>query len=468
MLHKRLITGLIAVVLSISLSGCFDLFGLPNTSVSGNGEWIAVIDGSFIDEESSLIAINVNTQETVTIDIEGQEEIAFDWHPDGQQLAFYSSITDDDGDVGSASLSLVNVDAPTEFTTIVEDLGELFVTQLAFSPDGSQLAFSALSGPTELEISTTPDLESGDEDTAEPLELSSALYVVDIESGEVTQLTDENELFVSVIDWSPDSEKIAFTAWNDGNADGTIDFSGAGLEDFPGDIVSVYYYDTASDSVNRVTTDASLGLSPSWLNDNTIVYSELSVMGLASESPDALSISAYDVDAQASRVIASGSDIGTGTFAVSASPMGDRIAFVGLELDAEGAAGIAPDDGEEAPPQPGFVFVMDADGSNIQQVLEVPAPEGIDGDVLLDTPVWSNDGETLYITAGNPLSGFGNIFSAGFEDESAPQPEAIPVYAVDIATPGEATVLYENAISSAGLVQAFATFAIFAGEAFSE
>lgn len=459
MLHKRLMTGLLAVLMSVSLTGCFDLFGLPNTSVSSNGEWLAFLTGSFEETEDwSLTAVNVETQEQVVFDIEGADEGAFDWHPDGEQLAFFSAISDEESNVEAAGLYLANVASPTEVTTITEDLENVFVTQLAFSPDGTQLAFTALTSPQEGQLAT--DFGQGEGGEGDPLELDAALYLVNVETGEIRQVTDVERLFPSVLAWSPDSAKIAFTAWNDGNEDGLIDFSGAGLESFPGDTLGVYYYVIADDTVTRVSAESSLGLSPSWLNDNTIIYANLNFFGLSTNDPDALSINSYDISTDTDSTIASGSMLGTGTLAVSASPMGDRIAFVGLGL--EEAAGLEGGD-EEEPPQPGRIFVMDADGSNVEMVYEIAPPEGSDNDILLDVPVWSNDGSMLFISAGNPFGSLSTLFS-GFGESDDVAASIVPVTAVDLANPEEPTVLYEQGILSPGIVQSFATFAIFAGD----
>lgn len=473
MLHKQLTTVILAIVVSVSLSGCFDLFALPNISVSSNDEWVALLSGGIESDETELIAINMNTQETVTFDVEGFTEGAFDWHPDGEQIAFYAGTEDADENLDNANIYLSNVNTPETVSLIAEDLGGVYVTQLAFSPDGTTIAFSALSAPEDT-TGLSLELEIGGEELEtegdEPVILYSALYTLDVATGEVIQHTDVVELFPSVIAWSPDSSKLGFTAWNNGDGDDFVNFGATGLES--GDGLGIYYLDLADGNITRLTDDFTIGLSPSWLDDTTLAYVSLSLLSLSTGDPSGITIDAYDTVAAERRVIVNGTDIGTGTLAMSVSPTGDRIAFIGQELDLEGDVATSDDETDDAPPQPGLVYVMNADGSDLQLVYEVPPldSETSDSDVLLDVPVWSADGTTLYLSAGGPIGSLTASFATSFNDTgaSAAEVEVIPVVALDLANPDNVTVIYDGTVFSPGLFQAIATFVIGADDSFEE
>jgi TolB protein len=111
-------------------------------------------------------------------------EIGLAWSPDSEQLAYWSMR--DGGHVGELLIATVD---NGQFRSLGSFARRL--SRLAWSPDGRQIAFSSR--------------QDGDDE----------IYVVDISSHEVRQLT-HNNFRDSSPDWSPDGQRLVFTSIEDG------------------------------------------------------------------------------------------------------------------------------------------------------------------------------------------------------------------------------------------------------------
>jgi len=120
-------------------------------------------------------------------------EYAPHWSPDGNYIAFISSAG------GQEDIWLMKSDG-SEKRNLTPDKREEI--SFAWSPDGNQMVFSSrepkssFSGATQSEIS-------------EKSNNSSELFILDLKSGSIHQITDNAHLDVYPT-WSPDGEKIVF------------------------------------------------------------------------------------------------------------------------------------------------------------------------------------------------------------------------------------------------------------------
>ena len=464
---KKILLLPMALILVFSLSGCFDLFGLPNVAVNLSGEWVAFLDGSDV-ENSRLVALNTATGEVLSIGTpdDGAFHGAFSWHPDGEQIAYYHISIDE-----VPSIHLVNINQPSEESVVIgaDALpAEFWPTQLAFSPDGAYIVASMLLPAEGSEFS----FDIGGNDTSETtdiapneegqLTVTSVLYLIDVANGTAEPLTDPTAVFPSVLQWSPDSMKIGFVAWTDLNGDAYVDFSGAIDNPMEADLPYIYVYDLAAEELITVSEMGSMDLSPSWIDENTLAYVhfDLMLMGM-SEDPAGLVFTAFDTTTRTNSAITDAGQLGVGAFGISASPDGSKIAFVGLDIQEQVAGAIGGS--EEATAEPVRVYTMNADGTNLQLVYEFEfETEGEttgDSGLFVDVPVWSRDSSHIYLAVANPLlSLVGISFSAGVDDQATPE-FTLPMYDIDLDNPDNSGIIYEGLFSSSGLFQSIATFA---------
>jgi len=448
-LKKRIVLSILSVVLVISLSGCFDLISIPNTATSSDGEWVALLQMSDDGENLNLVAINLNNDSQVEIGATDDNQGAFDWHPSRPEIAYYNVSFDD---IPSIKISNVNEDpAGVNALGAFAFPSDFWVTQLAYSPDGNQLAMSVILLPAPI-----TDLDQMMEESPD-VQFDAAMYIADLTQGEVTAVTEPGQLFPSTLDWSPDGSKLAFNAWSDGNEDGIIDVSGFGIMDtmFGGgaDVPDVYVYDLAAGSTTNIG-DGSFNLSPDWVSNNEVayVYQNIDIM----TETFASGINLYEVDSGNVRPLQEapeGKSIGT----LSASPDGSQIAYtvspsesltseldLGFEMDGEGANAEASDETEATPWE---VMVMNIDQSASYLVYETTSLAA-----AMDVPVWTADGNSLLLSSANALSSLTSTVEMAPEESGlAPQ----QVILVDVSDPENPTsrVVFEGPMSSSGLLQ---------------
>lgn len=219
----------------------------------------------------------------------------------------------------------------------------LHVAQIAWSPDGSRIAY------------------------LDAIPAERGIYVADPDGSDPVRLTHgANDAWPS---WSPDGSKIVFSSSAD---DPTLPTCEPGM-DFrcPTD---VYAVDADGTDLTRLTHDPAPEYQPAWSPNGDRIAFVRSSGGTAGEAP---LIFTMDVDGSDIRRASSGE--GGSDFSPSWSPDGSRIAFVGFRFENTG------------------IWLVDANGSNEHQVV------GQDWYSVQD-PVWSPVGDLIAFT-GSPSGG---------------------------------------------------------------
>jgi Tol biopolymer transport system component len=190
------------------------------------------------------------------------------------------------------------------------------IADLAWSPDGTRLAFAAT------QASAVP--ENGE----------TQIYVMNADGSNLTQLTRDPSSQNIQPAWSPDGKRIAYAKWSN-------DVDGSGL----------YVIGADGNGQTRLTS-GTIDTSPAWFPDGSRI--------LFVRSPEGVSeLHVVDADGTGERTLAEprGGYIGSAAL----SPDGTRMAFTRLE----------PDLGQK-----NFeIFVANADGAGETRLTHTPAPE---------------------------------------------------------------------------------------------
>jgi len=188
------------------------------------------------------------------------------WSPDGQSIAYRGRVGDKGGLIvarhdGSgarwlAEMSDTNSPLPSTGKTI------------AWSPDGKRIAFvSGVPGPETVDATGDPivitrylykpDADEGMTRFNDNRRLH--IFVVDVASGRVQQLTNGNH-YEHSIDWSPDGREIAFVSNREANEDQFFNYD-------------LFTLKLADNSIRRLTSTENAEYRPRWSPDGrTIVY----------------------------------------------------------------------------------------------------------------------------------------------------------------------------------------------------
>ena len=195
------------------------------------------------------------------------------WSADGQSLAYRGRVGDKTGLVvsrpdGSAARFLAemtgtNAPLPGSGATI------------AWSPDGKRIAFvSSVPGPETASATGDPIVITRylyKPDAAEGLTHFNDnrrlhLFVVDVASGRIDQLTDGNH-YEHSIDWSPNGQELLFLTNRDADDDEFFNYD-------------VYAMKLSDKSIRRLTATESNEYRPRWSPDGTMVAFEATRRGL--------------------------------------------------------------------------------------------------------------------------------------------------------------------------------------------
>ncbi len=269
------------------------------------------------------------------------------WSPDGSQIAFFARYHPE-------AMSLVRpATGEVRQVPLPSDVGESAYS-LLWSPDGKQVAF--LGGPAR----------------------ASNLFIVEVATGEVRQ---EASAIAreSTITWLPDgaidgsevSSAPATTSTPEPKAPvatGTIVFASSKGSNQEDEGVEIWGIDPDGSGLTRLTDNDTFDADPALSPDGTRIT-------FRSYRPGDRNTQIYVMSADGSgqRVL---TDLRTGAGPPAWSPDGERIAF-----------GSGP-----GVRQPGGIFLMDADGSNLQLVAEGNAFD----------PSWSPDGSRIVFSLNTP------------------------------------------------------------------
>jgi WD40 repeat protein len=149
--------------------------------------------------------------------------------PDGEQIAFIK-IPDTQTPFTVGELWVMNADSSNPRKLADADAGHGYAAN--WSPDGTRIAFVARENPLDENANRSGDA------------LLSNIYIVDVKSGKVTQITHLESGYVETPHWSPDGNLLAFSGVVDGR-------------------MSVFIAEMASGEIRQIETESAC--CPAWM-----------------------------------------------------------------------------------------------------------------------------------------------------------------------------------------------------------
>jgi Tol biopolymer transport system component len=258
----------------------------------------------------------------------------------------------------------------------------------------------------------------------------------------LTQVSDPATTWANTLDWSLDSQTLAYNAWIDNDGDGNIStlgiFASAMTGNFGGaaDISQIFLYNVASGSTTRVET-ADTDYAPTFVSATQVAF--ITLPSSAMMGGGGAGVNVYDLNAgtKSTAYQATGTVLG-----IAVSPDGSQVAWTesSSETDAQGNS-------------PNQLYVAGIDFSN-PRLVYTSTPEEVLG--FVDAPVWTPDGTGILLSSSNILSSFMGTFASAFGGMAESFGEAagedvqldtlLPkVLRVDVAS-GQSSVVYTGLV----------------------
>lgn len=448
---------LVAMVMIFSLSGCVDLFGMPGVAVSPDGSTVYFLGGGMDimtgETSDTMPLMSVGADGTAQIVMEQDQTLisGFDVNPSNGDVAFVMT-TEADG----TSIMVYNPASGPRELVATASLPKVAVgTMLKYSPDGSQIAVSMLTLPIELSLDS---VESEDLTPEQMALIDSVLYLVDANAGTVKTISSADTEWVNMVDWNPSGTLLAYNAWVDTNADGTISTSGGFDTMMSGtttasDLSQIRVYDVAAGSTTNIDSTA-LEYAPTFVSDTAVAYVSFDAMMMMMGGAGGVKI--YDLGTGSSTDAYSAAGLISG---LALSPDGTQVAWT-----ESGSSTMSME--SESSSAPNNLMVADTSFSAPRQVAQVPGETG-----FLDAPVWSPDGSGIYLTSTGIFSALiGSFASMGnmmgdltgtpvAPEASIPQQQITLVNVAD----GSTQTVYTGSMSNSGLMASVLSLATSSG-----
>lgn len=429
MRKKSLVFIFLALTLSITTSGCIDLFQVPGVAVSPDGSRIYFLEG---DSEGSASGQLVSAplggaiDQTLYAGTEDDAASAYAVHPVTGEVAYVRS----GPSAGGTSIEILNpADGSTRTLIGPEAFGLIGIgTMLQYSHDGNHLALTLMALPPEVtpESLSAEDTELTDEQFAA---ITYRAYVVNVADASLTEIVPGAPTAFNTLAWNASGTQIALNGWTDTNGDGKIvifptDDPEAGEV---GDSTNIYVYDVAGNSLTQLS-NGLYNYAPTYVGDILFWVG----VDMATEMVSIMTTEGSPY-----------STVNTIT-GIAPSPDGTRVAWTETQ-----------DSGDSEDQQPGLLYVGEAFFANPVLVAELPTIS------LPDVPVWMPDGQSILVTSTSIISQMVTSFTASFsfstDMESTPEatvesetPPAPSVVQVNIAT-GEVTTVYSGAVANSSI-----------------